>query len=74
MGKGLHFSRAQRPPRGYSSDVRDLEAIKRKDFIGMSDFSTERAASPDLPEEVVEWFARATPLMEFLCTAVGVEF
>ena len=64
----------KRPPRGYAPDIRYVEDIKRKDFIGVSEFSIERAASPDFPEEVVERFARATPLMKFLCTAVGVEF
>jgi len=37
-------------------------------------FSIERAAGAGFPEEVAERFARATPLMAFLCTAVGVEF
>ena len=64
----------KRPPRGYAPDVPWLEDIKRKDFIGVSDFSIERAAGSGFPKEVVERFARATPLMEFLCAAVGVEF
>ena len=63
-----------RPPRGYAPDVQYLEDIKRKDFVGVSDFSIERAARAGFPEEVVERFACATPLMKFLCTAVGVEF
>ena len=64
----------KRPPRGYAPGIPYLEDIKRKDFIGVSDFSIERAASAGFPDEVVERFARATPLMEFLCAAVGVEF
>ncbi|MCY4564422.1 MAG: DUF2461 domain-containing protein [Gammaproteobacteria bacterium] len=64
----------KRPPRGFAPDLPYLEDIKRKDFIGVSDFSIERAASADFPEEVVQRFARATPLMKFLCTAVGVQF
>ena len=64
----------KRPPRGFAPDLPHLEDIKRKDFIGVSDFSIERAASAGFPEEVAERFARATPLMAFLCTAVGVEF
>ena len=63
-----------RPPRGYACDVRYIEDIKRKDFVGASDFSIERAAAAGFPEEVVERFACATPLMKFLCTAVGVDF
>ena len=63
-----------RPPRGFAPDLPYLEDIKRKDFIGVSDFSIERAADAGFPDEVVERFARATPLMEFLCAAVGVEF
>ena len=64
----------KRPPRGFAPDLPHLEDIKRKDFIGVSDFSIERAAGAGFPEEVAERFARATPLMQFLCTAVGVEF
>ena len=64
----------KRPPRGFAPDLPHLEDIKRKDFIGVSDFSIERAAGAGFPEEVAERFARATPLMAFLCTAVGVEF
>ena len=63
-----------RPPRGFSAEAPYIEDIKRKDFIGLSDFSIERAASADFPKEVVERFARATPLMKFLCAAVEVEF
>lgn len=63
-----------RPPRGYASDIPYIEDIKRKDFVGASDFSIERAAGAGFPEEVVERFACATPLMKFLCTAVGVDF
>ena len=64
----------KRPPRGFAPDLPHLEDIKRKDFIGVSDFSIERAAGAGFPEEVAERFARATPLMAFRCTAVGVEF
>ena len=64
----------KRPPRGFSPDLPHLEDIKRKDFIGVSDFSIERAAEAGFPGEVAERFARATPLMAFLCAAVGVEF
>ncbi len=63
-----------RPPRGYAADLPHIEDLKRKDFIGVSDFSIERAAEAGFPNEVVERFACATPLMQFLCTAVGVEF
>ena len=63
-----------RLPRGYSADDPYIEDIKRKDFAGVTEFSIERAASAGFPEEVVERFARATPLMKFLCAAVGVEF
>lgn len=73
-GFSLGGTSLKRPPRGYAADLPYLEDIKRKDFIGVSDFSIERAASAGFAQEVVERFARATPLMTFLCTAVGVEF
>ena len=70
----LEGNTLKRPPRGFAPDLPYLDDIKRKDFIGVSDFSIERAASANFPEEVVERFSRATPLMKFLCTAVGVQF
>ena len=63
-----------RPPRGFAAEQPHIEDIKRKDFIGLSDFSIEKAASADFPADVVERFAKATPLMGFLCAAVEVEF
>lgn len=64
----------KRPPRGFSEDTPHLDDVKRKDFIGVCDFSIDEAASPKFAAQVAARFAKATPLMQFLCAAAEVEF
>ncbi len=64
----------KRPPRGYSEDAPHIEDIKRKDFIAVCDFPVASAASPGFVEQAAEAFAKARPLMAFLCAAVEAPF
>ena len=64
----------KRPPRGYAADLPHIEDLKRKSFIGSCDFPVANAASPGFPQEAAATFAKAAPLMAFLCAALNVPF
>lgn len=64
----------KRPPRGYAADLPHMEDIKRKSFIGGCDFAAADAASPGFPQQAAAVFAKAAPLMAFLCAALNVPF
>ena len=64
----------KRPPRGFNEATPHLDDVKRKDFIAVCDFSIDDAASAKFADQVATRFAKATPLMQFLCAAAEVEF
>lgn len=61
-------------PRGFAKDHPQVEDLKRKDFIAICELSRDDMLSPDLIEDTVERFDRATPYMHFLCKALQVGF
>ncbi len=63
-----------RPPRGFDAELPFIEDIRRKSFFAMSIAGGKLALSPDLVGEVANAFKAASPLMKFLCDAVGVPF
>ena len=63
-----------RPPRGYAKDHPLIEDIRRKDFIAVKNMALEEATAPRFQQKVETSFKAATPLMQFLCKAVGVPF
>lgn len=63
-----------RPPRGYAGDHPAIEDLKRKDFIALADLSPTEVTGPDLVGLASSRFSAATPLMAFLCAAVGVAY
>lgn len=73
-----HFSLGgqslSRPPRGYDREHPLIEDIKRKDFIAVKNMNLEEATEPRFQQKVETAFKAATPLMKFLCKAVGVPF
>jgi uncharacterized protein (TIGR02453 family) len=64
----------KRPPRGYSSDHPMIEDLKRTDFIGVTPIDDNELFRKDVAARVAKRFDAATPLMQFLCRAVGVPF
>lgn len=64
----------QRPPRGFAADEPNLEDLKRKDFIAVTDFPARAARSTDFVKSVANTYKKATPFMIFLCAALEVEF
>lgn len=63
-----------RPPRGYAGDHPAIEDLKRKDFIAIAPLSVDEIAAAGLPKLVGNRFKAATPLMRFLCEALGVPY
>ena len=71
---GVEGEALSRPPRGFDAEHPFIEDIKRKSFFAMSPSDTKVASSPKLVGDVADAFAAASPLMKFLCAAVGVPF
>ena len=51
-----------------------IEDIKRKDFIAVKSMDLSEAMQPRFQQKVETAFKAATPLMQFLCKAVGVPY
>ena len=73
-GYVLEGARLKRPPKGFDPDHPLVEDLKRKDFIGVAKLPKKVITDPKLPQELVRVFRTGTPLVEFLCGAVGVPF
>ena len=63
-----------RPPRGYAANHVAIEDIKHKDFIVLADLSKAEVIGTGLLKLAGERFKAATPLMRFLCEAVGAQY
>ena len=70
----LEGDRLKRPPKGFDPEHPLVEDLKRKDFIGVASISKKTITDPELPQELARIFRAGTPLMKFLCGAVGVPF
>jgi uncharacterized protein (TIGR02453 family) len=70
----LGGSSLTRPPRGFDKEHPMIEDIKRKSFIAIKNMSHDDALSPQFQRKVETAFKAATPYMQFLCKAVGVQF
>lgn len=63
-----------RPPRGFGGDHPAIEDLKRKDFIALAPLSFDEVVARRLPKLAAGRFNAATPLMRFLCEALGVAY
>jgi uncharacterized protein (TIGR02453 family) len=64
----------KRVPREYPAEHPLAEDLRRKDFIGVIDLSTQEATSPTFVDTVAGAFCDGKAFMRFLCDAVGVTF
>ncbi len=64
----------KRPPRGYDPAHPHIEDLKRKSFFLMHGATNTQAARADFVADVINGFKAASPLMRFLCRAVGAPF
>lgn len=63
-----------RPPKGFDVDHPYIDDLKRKDFIASRPLTDTQVTGPGFMDEFEEYCRRGTPLMAFLCGAVGIEF
>ncbi len=70
----FHFSgdSLQRAPRGYPADHPLIRDLKRKDFIALTPLAPELMSDRELPAFIGSCFATATPLVAWLCRAIGL--
>lgn len=63
-----------RPPRGFDPAHPFIGDIKRKSFVAGIESNLKTAQGPGLVGDVSGCYKALTPLMNFLCVAVGVPF
>jgi uncharacterized protein (TIGR02453 family) len=64
----------KRPPRGFPTEHPFIDDLKRTDFIAGCTLSDADLFRGDCVGRIAKRFEAATPLMKFLCRAVGVPF
>ena len=63
-----------KPPRGLDPTHPHVEDLKRKDFVASVSLSQKAVTSTTFLDDFTRLCRTATPLMRFLCDAVGVPF
>ena len=66
--------RPKRPPKGFDPDHILIEELKWKDYIGVKQLPQSFVTKAALPKDLAKTFMAGTPLMRFLCDALGVPF
>jgi len=64
----------RRAPRGYDPDHPLIGDLKRKDFIGITTLTQKAVTSPEFPREFTGICKVGSPLVKFLCNAIGLPF
>ena len=64
----------KRAPKGYDPDHPLIEDLKRKDFIAVTELTQKQVTSPDFVKQFAKRCRTGSPLVEFLCDAIGVPF
>ena len=63
-----------RPPRGFPADHELIVDLKRKNFVAMATLDDDIVLGPRLKKSVVEAFKGLSPLVDYLCAALDLEF
>ncbi len=64
----------KRPPRGFDADHPLVADLKRKSFTASANFTQKEACAPDFASRIARGCRSASPLMEFLTEAVGLDW
>jgi len=63
-----------RPPRGFPADHPLIEDLKRKDFTAGFALDDSVVLGPKLRQSVISGYKGLTPLMDYLCASLDLEF
>jgi len=63
-----------RPPKGYDADHPMIEDLKRKDFVGGTQFTRKEVCSAEFMDLFSKACASAAPFMKFLNEAMGLKW
>lgn len=64
----------KRPPSGVPVDHPCVDDLRRKSFISVTRFTEEEAVAPDFVDRYADACRRASPLVGFVCGALGLPF
>ena len=64
----------KRPPRGFDPEHKLVDDLKRKDFIAVTRLTQKQLLAADFPRQFTALCRQGSPLVRYLCGAVGVEF
>lgn len=65
---------AKRPPLGFDPAHELIEDLKRKDYVCSARLDDEALMAPDLRKRLIKHFKTASPLIDWLCGALDLEF
>lgn len=63
-----------RPPRGFPADHELIADLKRKNFVAMTALDDDIVLGPRLRKSVADTFKNVSPLVDYLCAALDLEF
>jgi uncharacterized protein (TIGR02453 family) len=64
----------KRPPAGIDPEHELIDHLKRKSFIGMAPLTQRSVTSPEFVDEFAAMCRSGSPLVRFLCDAVGATY
>jgi len=64
----------KRPPKGFDPEHPQLEDMKRKDFIGVTQLTQKLVTSDGFMDELAGTFRSGSSLVRFICRAIDVPF
>jgi uncharacterized protein (TIGR02453 family) len=70
----LGGEKLSRPPKGYDPAHPLIEDLKRKDFIGATEFTRKEVCSDQFMNQFTDACVAAAPLMKFLTEALGYKW
>lgn len=70
----LGGERAKRPPQGFDPKHPLIEDLKRKDFVCLKPLSESVICSSALQQELADSYAICSPLVDYLCAALDLDF
>jgi uncharacterized protein (TIGR02453 family) len=64
----------KRAPKGYDPEHPLIEDLRRKDFIAVTNLTQKQVTAPGFIKDFAGLCKTGSPLIEFLCEAIGVPF